>query len=106
MEKGPIDKLEPFSLEKFNELFARKIASVKHDPKQLEMGIEIEKEHSKHLNQNFDSLEDMATAIAKDHLEEIPDYYTRLQKMEEEAKKSQNPEKKLEAKLKILGFLK
>ena len=28
-----------------------------------------------------------ASIIAKDHLDEIPDYYTRLQRMEEDAKK-------------------
>ncbi len=48
------------------------------DPEQIRMGIEIEKEHT-------DS-EAIAQQIAKDHLAEIPDYYTRLKKMEEEAK--------------------
>jgi len=48
------------------------------DAEQLNMGIEIEKEHT----------DDPALAkeIAKDHLAEIPDYYTRLKKMESEAK--------------------
>lgn len=49
------------------------------DPKQLKMGIEIEK---KHVND-----EEMAKEIVMDHLVEFPDYYTRLKKMEEKAKK-------------------
>lgn len=47
------------------------------DAKQLAMGIEMEKEHT-------DDVE-VATAIAKAHLAEIPDYYTRLKAMEKEA---------------------
>lgn len=53
---------------------------------QLLMGIKVELEHT---NNKMTALE-----IATDHLEEIPDYYTRLLKMEEEA------EKELEAKTK------
>jgi len=47
------------------------------DPKELAMGIEVEKEHSDN--------EELAEEIALDHLAEIPDYYTRLKKMEAEA---------------------
>jgi hypothetical protein len=50
---------------------------IKHDPKQLEMGIKVEMEHT------TDPL--ISRKIALDHLEEIPDYYTRLAKMEKEA---------------------
>ena len=49
------------------------------DPIQLKMGIEVEKEHT-------DDPE-IAKAIAKAHLSEIKDYYTRLKKMEQEAGK-------------------
>jgi hypothetical protein len=45
---------------------------------QLEMGIPIEYEHTKD--------KDLATDIALQHLDEIPDYYTRLKKMESDAK--------------------
>lgn len=45
---------------------------------QIEMGKEVEKEHTNDP--------DIAERIAMDHLVEIPDYYTRLKKMEEEAK--------------------
>ena len=48
-----------------------------YDPVQLKMGIKIEKEHT------TDSK--IAERIAKDHLAEIPDYYTRLKKMEKDA---------------------
>ena len=50
------------------------------DPKELRAGMEVEKEHT-------DDPE-IAKQIAKDHLSEIPDYYTRLLKMEAEAKGS------------------
>lgn len=46
--------------------------------KELNKGIDIEKEHTDD--------EEKATEIAKDHLMEISDYYTRLEKMEEQAK--------------------
>jgi hypothetical protein len=47
--------------------------------KQLDMGEKIEHEHTKD--------HDMARHIALQHLNEIPDYYTRLKKMEDDAKK-------------------
>jgi hypothetical protein len=46
---------------------------------QLKMGISIEHEHTKNKQ--------LATDIALQHLDEIPDYYTRLKKMEASAKK-------------------
>ena len=54
----------------------------KFDPKQLEMGIEVELEHT--------SDRKVSEKIAKDHLREFPDYYTRLKKMEAEAKRYWN----------------
>lgn len=45
---------------------------------QLEIGIKVEMEHTTN--------EDIAKKIALDHLAEIPDYYTRLEKMEADAK--------------------
>jgi hypothetical protein len=47
-----------------------------YDPNELKMGIEVEKEHV--------SSPLIAEKIAKDHLAELPDYYTRLKKMERE----------------------
>jgi hypothetical protein len=49
----------------------------KYDLKQILMGIKIEQEHTTNKM--------IALEITMDHLEEIPDYYTRLQEMEEEA---------------------
>jgi len=49
----------------------------KFDQKELAMGIKIEHEHTNE--------DEIAKRIAKDHLSEIPDYYTRLEKMESEA---------------------
>lgn len=48
------------------------------DADELAKGIQIEMEHTDD--------EALAKSIAKDHLAEIPDYYTRLLKMEAEAK--------------------
>jgi hypothetical protein len=53
--------------------------SVESIKTQIEMGKKIEMEH-------VDS-EELAEEISMDHLNEIPDYYTRLNKMEKEAKK-------------------
>lgn len=47
-----------------------------YDPKQIEMGIKVEMEHT--------SCPLIAERITKDHLAESPDYYTRLLKMEKE----------------------
>lgn len=51
---------------------------------QIEMGKKVEMEHVDDV--------DLAEEIAMDHLEEIPDYYTRLKKMEKDAKKELNTE--------------
>lgn len=55
------------------------VPDTEFDPTELSMGIEVEKEH-------VDNPE-TAKAIAKDHLAELPDYYTRLKKMEEEGER-------------------
>ena len=51
----------------------------KYDPSELAKGIEVEKEHTEDAK--------VAERIAKDHLDEFPDYYTRLARMEKQAKK-------------------
>jgi len=55
----------------------KKFEEAMADKKQLKMGIEVEMEHT--------SNPILAKRIALDHLAEIPDYYTRLDKMESEA---------------------
>lgn len=47
------------------------------DKKELELGIKIESEHTKSKL--------VARLIALDHLSEMPDYYTHLEKMEKDA---------------------
>lgn len=48
----------------------------KFDADELKKGIEVEHEHTDDSN--------ISQLIAKDHLAELPDYYTRLEKMENE----------------------
>jgi hypothetical protein len=68
------------------------------DPEQLRMGVEVEAEH-KDVADFILSLSDKYTReqiyemIAKAHLREIKDYYTRLKKMEDEAKGGDGMEK-------------
>lgn len=63
------------------------------DPEQLRMGIEIEMEHTDNPL--------TAEKIAKDHLREIADYYTRLKKMEAEAKAEMKPREQVEGLTKV-----
>ena len=55
----------------------RHIDASKYDAEQMKVGINIEKEHT--------DCPLIAAEITKDHLAEIPDYYTRLIRMEKEA---------------------
>lgn len=77
---GKADKMSIKDIAKKHEV------SVESVKKQIEMGKKIEMEH-------VDD-EVLAKEIAMDHLEEIPDYYTRLKKMEKEAKKELSLEAK------------
>jgi hypothetical protein len=59
----------------------------KSKDKELEIGKKVEMEHAgtiKIVAPDAD-IKTVATLIAKDHLKEIPDYYSRLTKMEKEA---------------------
>lgn len=68
------DKISKYLLKKVGK--HNDIPDSEFDPKQLAMGIEVELEHTKDRK--------VAKNIAKDHLSELPDYYTRLKKMEHE----------------------
>ena len=60
------------------------------DPKEIETGIDIEKEHTDYTNENpvvKRIVEYMQKRIAKDHLSEFSNYYTLLKEMEKNAKK-------------------
>ena len=78
--KSPFNEMHEVKTHKTVEQIAKKHRlEVSFIQKQLDMGIPIEHEHTKD--------KDLATDIALQHLEEIPDYYTRLKKMEASAKK-------------------
>lgn len=61
----------------------------KYPKKQLEMGVEIEKEHS--------PVQAKAKEIAKDHLEEHPQYYSALKAMEKRLEEKKEAGRKLAA---------
>lgn len=70
---GKADKLSVEDIAKKHDVSVEKIEA------QIDMGKKVEMEHVKDVK--------LAREIAMDHLEEIPDYYTRLKNMEKEAKK-------------------
>ncbi len=61
----------------------------KFDVKQFEMGMDVELEHGLVSPETNVTGDDLLTTgkIALAHLNEIPDYYTRLLKMEQDAEK-------------------
>jgi hypothetical protein len=64
----------------------------KFDVEQFTMGLDVELEHGlTDLKTNVTQDDELITGkIALAHLNEFPDYYTRLQKMEKEAKEFHN----------------
>ena len=69
----------------------------KFDVEQFRMGLDVELEHGK-IDPDTDVTHDdpiMTGKIALAHLNEFPDYYTRLDKLEEEAKKFHKKQKTL-----------
>lgn len=80
LSKSPFNEMIDLKPHKTIEQIAKKHRlDISFVQKQLEMGIPIEHEHTKDKT--------LATDIALQHLDEIPDYYTRLKKMETSAKK-------------------
>jgi hypothetical protein len=77
----------------FTEEDAKRIGNIlgvgwnKFDIEQFRMGLDVELEHGNHdLSTNVTDNDEIITGkIALAHLNEIPDYYTRLKKMESEA---------------------
>ena len=63
----------------------------KFDIEQFRMGLDVELEHgSRELSTNVTNDDEITTGkIALAHLNEFPNYYTRLQKMESQAKEEQ-----------------
>lgn len=72
-----IDFVEEFI--KAGRAYEKKFTVDSVDEDELKMGIKVEMEHTTNPA--------IARRIALDHLSELPDYYTRLAKMEEEGKK-------------------
>jgi hypothetical protein len=64
-------------------------ATAPFDVEQFRMGMDVELEHGLHdlLTNVTDSDPIVTGKIALAHLNEFPDYYTRLERMEEEAKR-------------------
>lgn len=77
----------------FTEAETRSIGNVigidwdKIDINEFQKGLSVELEHGSHDPETnvIDDNENLAGKIAWAHLKEIPDYYTRLEKMESEA---------------------
>jgi hypothetical protein len=69
-----------------------KIDWAKVDIEQFRRGLEVESEHGAHDPETNVTNDDtiMTGKIAWAHLKEIPDYYTRLDKMESEAESAGN----------------
>ena len=65
-------------------------AAAPFDAEQFRMGMDVELEHGLHdLMTNVTDSDPVVTGkIALAHLKEFPDYYTRLERMEEEAKRA------------------
>ena len=69
--------------------------SAPFDPEQFRMGMDVELEHgTRHPETNVTDDDVIMTAkIARAHLNEFPDYYTRLAKMEVQAEAEANGER-------------
>lgn len=61
-----------------------------YNEQELQKGIKEEKEHSDTMEQFGVKDDKIFHEIAKDHLDEIPDYYSRLQKLKKEIEKKKN----------------
>ena len=81
------------TIKHFTEEDAKRIGNIlgvgwnKFDIEQFRMGLDVELEHgNQDLSTNVTDNDEIITGkIALAHLNEIPDYYTRLKKMESEA---------------------
>jgi hypothetical protein len=64
-------------------------SSARFDVEQFRMGMNVELEHGLHdlLTNVSDDNPQVTAKIALAHLNEFPDYYTRLERMEEEAQR-------------------
>lgn len=86
-----VEKLKKASADKVPGGRASGMSKSKFSKKQVQMGVKVEKEHTPDKA--------LAAEIARDHLTEAPDYYTRLDKMEKKIEKD-----KEEGKLRKTAF--
>jgi len=67
-----------------NKTLEKKLGLDKFDPKQIRMGIEVEKEHDGKMGKDVDVVKSKSDLlkIVTAHLREDPKYYTKLKKIE------------------------
>lgn len=86
---------KPFSAEdarRYGEEIGIDWGNAPFDVDQFRMGMNVELEHGLHdlLTNVTDDDPHVTARIALAHLNEFPDYYTRLERMEEEARRGQS----------------
>jgi Protein of unknown function (DUF5661) len=85
----PRDEFTAEEARRFGEEIGIDWASARFDVEQFQIGMNVELEHGlhdPHTNVSDDNPH-VTAKIALAHLKEFPDYYTRLERMEEEAKR-------------------
>jgi Protein of unknown function (DUF5661) len=85
----PRDEFTAEEARRFGEEIGIDWASARFDVEQFQIGMNVELEHGlhdPHTNVSDDNPH-VTGKIALAHLKEFPDYYTRLERMEEEAKR-------------------
>jgi Protein of unknown function (DUF5661) len=85
----PRDEFTAEEARRFGEEIGIDWASARFDVEQFRIGMNVELEHGLHDPHTNVSDDDphVTAKIALAHLNEFPDYYTRLERMEEEAKR-------------------
>jgi hypothetical protein len=85
----PRDEFTAEEARRFGEEIGIDWASARFDVEQFQIGMNVELEHGLHDPHTNVSDDDphVTAKIALAHLNEFPDYYTRLERMEEEAKR-------------------
>lgn len=85
LETEDVFKPKPVSTQEAQQV-AQKLGLRQFNIEQLRIGMEVEQEHLETLKkaQSIINPNEATALIASDHLKELPDYYTRLKKMEGE----------------------
>ena len=72
---------------------SKKLNIVKKKVSEFDKGMQVEQEHTTKFGKQYDIAhgdQGVIKKIVKVHLRELPDYYDRLEKMEDRAKKDKN----------------